>query len=56
MEYRGRDIFDSDSAWQTTVRDYAKDTVPENAWEQTLDINGTPLTPIIRSMDMNWLS
>ena len=56
MEHLGYKPFDTDAAWQTAVRNYAKTTVPETAWEQTLNINGTPITPVIRSMDMNWLS
>jgi hypothetical protein len=56
MAHRGREIFDSASAWDHAVHNYADGIVPSNAWERSLDVEGTPVIPLIRSMDMNWLS
>jgi hypothetical protein len=52
MDRDGREIFDSASSWKRGVYEYALDTVPEQAWERELDIQGTPVIPLIRSMDM----
>jgi hypothetical protein len=56
MAHRGQEVLPSDSAWKRAVLKYADGVVPEEAWGRTLDIGGTPLIPLIRSMDMNWLS
>ncbi len=56
MAHRKQEILESDSAWERAVLRYANGVVPELAWQQTLDIGGTPLIPLIRSMDMRWLS
>ncbi len=56
MAHRGRETFESGSAWDQAVHNYADGIVPSNAWERSLDVEGTPVIPLIRSMDMNWLS
>jgi len=56
MAHRGREIFESASAWESAVHNYADGIVPGPAWERSLDIGGTPVIPLIRSMDMRWLS
>ena len=52
----GRQTFDSASVWEEAVHDYAHGFVPEAAWERTLDIGGTPFTPLIRSTHMSPIS
>ncbi len=54
MDDRGRETFDSASAWEAAVRDYARDIVPGAAWNRKLDIEGTPVYPLIRSMELRW--
>ena len=56
MAHRGREIFESASAWERAVHDYADGIVPGDAWERSLDVGGSPVIPLIRSMDMRWLS
>lgn len=56
MAYGGREIFESASAWESAVHNYADGIVPGPAWERPLDVAGTPVIPLIRSMDMRWLS
>jgi len=52
MDKDGRQIFDSASSWKRAVHEYALGIVPEQAWERKLDIKGTPVIPLIRSMDI----
>jgi len=42
--------FDSSKAWHDCIRSHAKGIVPEGAWEKRIEINGTPLWFLIRSM------
>ena len=56
MAHRGRETFDSASAWEAAVHNYARGIVPELAWERRLDIGGKIVAPLIRAMDMSWLS
>ena len=44
--------FDSREAWQTCVRNHAKNIVPEDAWEKRLEIDGTPVWFLIQSMQL----
>jgi hypothetical protein len=39
-------------AWDQAVRAHANGIVPGNAWEQRLDVEGTPVVPLIRSLDL----
>jgi hypothetical protein len=55
MTHRGYETPNSDTAWTNSVHNYAQGVIPTTAWNQTLNINNT-LTPIIRSLDMTWLS
>jgi hypothetical protein len=45
----GSRVFRTDQEWQSAVLAHAEGVVPSAAWEQTLDVNGTPLVPLIRS-------
>ena len=56
MTYRGLKTLGSAPEWESAVHHYADGIVPESAWERRLDIGGTPIIPLIRAMDMNWLS
>jgi hypothetical protein len=42
-------VFKTDQEWKSAVLKHAEGIVPSAAWEQTLDVNGTPLVPLIRS-------
>lgn len=42
--------FSNSTAWDKCIRSHAKEIVPENAWERRLDIGGTPLWFLIRSL------
>lgn len=44
--------FDSREAWQTCIRNHAKNIVPEDPWEKKLEIDGTPVWFLIRSMQL----
>ena len=56
MAHRGLETLDSGSAWESAVRRYADGIVPKTAWERRLDVGDTPIIPLIRAMDMSWLS
>jgi hypothetical protein len=44
--------FVSSKAWRICIRNHAKNIVPEDAWEKRLEIDGTPLWFLIRSMQV----
>jgi hypothetical protein len=44
--------FDNHEVWQTCVRNHSKNIVPEDAWEKRLEIAGTPVWFLIRSMQL----
>jgi hypothetical protein len=44
--------FRSTDEWVNAVRDHARSVVPENAWERSLDIDGTPARALIRALDL----
>jgi hypothetical protein len=44
--------FATPNEWKKAVRAHAKGIVPENAWEHPLDVGGTPLVPLIRSLEL----
>jgi len=44
--------FDGDQAWQDCLRNHAKDIVPDEAWGKKLDVNGTPLWILEKSMEL----
>ncbi len=46
---------DSSNAWEISIRNHAKDFVPDDAWGERLEINGTPVWFLIRSMQL-WLN
>jgi hypothetical protein len=46
--------FDSPGTWEKYMRGYAKDFVPDNAWNKKLNINGTSLYCLIRSMELTF--
>ena len=54
MAERGQTTFHSASKWDQAVRDYGGGIVPDEVWTKMLDINGTPIIPIIRAMDGRW--
>jgi hypothetical protein len=44
--------FNSHEAWQTCIRNHAKNIVPEDVWGKRLEIDGTPVWFLIRSMQL----
>ncbi len=54
MSKQGRP-FTSQEDWEQGLRAYATGTVPEVAWGKRLDIAGTPLIPLIRSLEVRFL-
>ena len=56
MTHRGYETTATENSWDNSVRNYARGVVPETTWEHAIDVNGTPFIPIIRSLDMSWLS
>ncbi len=46
--------FDNAKIWEKAIRSHAKDRVPDNAWNRRLDIDGTPLWALIRSMEITF--
>jgi hypothetical protein len=49
MRDRG-EPFASPEAWDRAVRSHARDLVPDDAWGRSVDVAGTPLVPLIRSV------
>jgi len=48
--------FTSAANWEQCVRTYATGVVPGGVWEKRLDINGTPIYPLIRSLDLRFVT
>lgn len=46
--------FPSAEAWREAVREYAKGIVPDGVWESKVMSGGSPIYPIIRSLDLQW--
>ena len=46
--------FPSAEDWEQAVRNHARGIVPGAAWGDPLDIGGTPLIPLIRSIELGW--
>jgi len=44
--------FNSYRAWDICIRNHAENFVPDDAWEKKLEINGTPVWFLIRSMQL----
>jgi hypothetical protein len=44
--------FDNNSVWDSCIRNHAKNIVPDDAWGKRLDIDGTPVWFLIRSVQL----
>ncbi len=44
--------FDSPEAWQTCIRKHAENIIPDDIWEKRIEIDGTPVWFLIRSMQV----
>ena len=42
------DLFQSGNDWRHTMLDYCRGVVDESCWEQTLNVEGVPLIPLVR--------
>jgi len=51
--YEMPDPFRNHRAWEDCLRKYAVRVVPERAWNSTTVVDGTSMTPLIRSTDVN---
>ncbi|MDE2779086.1 MAG: hypothetical protein OXI91_05345 [Chloroflexota bacterium] len=47
----GKKLFESREAWEQSVKKYGEEVVDNSCWGQSLDIEGTPLLPLIRSCE-----
>jgi hypothetical protein len=52
MDDGSRTLFKTPDDWRGSLLKHAAGVVPEAAWEQRLDVGGTPLIPIIRSAEV----
>lgn len=48
--------FPSAGAWCDAVREYSNGIVPDGVWESKVMVGDTPIYPIIRSLDFQWVS
>lgn len=46
--------FRSPATWEAAVRNAAAGRIPGNVWETGIDVGGTPLVPLIRSVDIRF--
>ena len=44
--------FDHNRTWDSCIRNHAKNIVPDDAWGERLEINGTPVWFLIRSVQL----
>jgi hypothetical protein len=47
-----RDPLPDEQSWKTALRDYARGIVPEDVWGSRLLIDGVPIYPFIRTLEM----
>lgn len=48
-------LFRSEDDWETTLRGYARGVSDDACWGRRIDVNGTPLRPLIRAIDVPFL-
>ena len=41
------DLFQSEDVWRDVMRDYCRSVVDESCWTRTLNVEGTPLMPML---------
>jgi hypothetical protein len=49
MKRDNRVLLDDHAQWRGCVLERSKDTIPQATWDKTFDVDGTPLTVLIRS-------
>ena len=42
-------LFNSKTEWKRVLKNYCKDKIDNTCWGETLDVEGTPFTPLIRT-------
>ena len=47
--------FQSARDWADPIRRHAHGIVPDRVWNTKLEINGTPMCPLIRAVDLRWV-
>lgn len=57
---RPRPIFQCEDDWKSALKDYGEGVIDQTCWGKRLDINGTPLIPLIRTyafdQPLPWMS
>lgn len=48
-----RNSLDDEQTWKITLRDYARDIIPDSVWGSKLLIDGVPIYPLIRSLEIS---
>ena len=48
-------LFRSEDDWETTLRGYARGVSDDACWGRRIDVNGTPLRPLIRAIEVPFL-
>ena len=48
------DRFNSRAAWEEAVLDYSEPLCPPEVWGSVILVNGTPIYPILRSVELSW--
>ncbi len=51
QDLTGKTLFQSWDDWERCVKEYGKNVVDNGCWDQLLNIDGTPMLPIIRSYE-----
>ena len=49
------DPFPSAAAWRNEVKEHSDGIVPASVWESKVTVGNTPIYPIIRSFDLQWI-
>ena len=52
MRDQGEPFADQD-AWESCVKEWSRGIVPEAAWAEPLSVQGTPLRPLLRSLEVD---
>jgi hypothetical protein len=47
--------FNSTDEWDDIIRSHASGIVPDRVWNMKLEINGTPMYALIRTVDLHWV-
>ena len=54
MDSANTTLFRSKTEWKRVLKEYCKDKIYNKCWGETLDIEGTPFTPLIRDYQQSF--